>query len=134
VTTVRHACVACAAIWQILPMFIARHLWRTWRVVAHALGAEPASAAEDPRRGPAVPTRTVRRWRARWQRSAQTLTQVLAASGEVAWAALASRVGPEGTCGDLVAAYGRVTGPHGGSPVAAVAALVYRLHPRLRLV
>ena len=34
---VRLICVSCEAIWQILPLFIARHLWRTWNVVRNAL-------------------------------------------------------------------------------------------------
>jgi hypothetical protein len=34
---VRQECVSCAAIWQILPAFIARQLWRTWYVVERVL-------------------------------------------------------------------------------------------------
>src|SRR3989304_4327964 len=49
---VRHAGVGCAGIWQILPAFIARHLWRTWRVVEHTLTGA----------GPAPETRETRRW------------------------------------------------------------------------
>lgn len=131
-TIVRHACVACAAIWQILPAFIARHLWRTWDVVAHILPGGPAAA--DRRRWPRVPPRTARRWRARWQRPAQLVGQILATSGAVVWAALAGRLQPEATCADLVTAYVELTGPCAGPPLAAVAALVYRLHPRVRLM
>src|SRR6266849_5739253 len=71
-TIVRHACVACRAIWQVLPAFIARHLWRTWRVVAHTLTPDAGrpAAAEAPR-WPKVPGRTARRWRARWRRRRQ---------------------------------------------------------------
>ena len=43
---VRHQCVGCTGIWQILPMFIARHLWRSWAVVEHVLsGAGPRPTA-----------------------------------------------------------------------------------------
>jgi hypothetical protein len=134
VMTVRHACVVCAAIWQTLPGFLARHLWRTWRVVAHGLRAAPPPETEAPRRWPRVPARTVRRWRARWQRPAQALVQVLTASGEAAWAALVRGLRLAGTCADLVAAYAGVTGPATGSPLAAVAALLDRLHPHIRLL
>ena len=132
-TIVRHECVACAAIWQILPAFIARHLWRTWRVVAHTLTAEPPATAE-PRRWPPVPTRTARRWRARWHRPAQVVGQILATSGETVWAALARLLRPDATCADLVTAYARVPVPLVGHSVAAVAALLYRLQPRVRLM
>jgi Domain of unknown function (DUF6431) len=132
-TIVRHACVACAAIWQILPAFIARHLWRTWDVVAHTV-TEEAPSATGPRRGLRIPARTARRWRARWQRPVQALTQILAASGAAAWAALAGRLRPDATCADLVTTYVALTGPCASSPLAAVAALLYRLQPRVRLM
>jgi len=134
VTTVRHECVACEAIWQVLPAFIARHLWRTWCVVVHTLTPEVPSGAAEPRRWPAVPTRTVRRWRARWQRPARALGQILAASGEAAWATLARMLDSDGTCADLVAAAACANGAHPHDAVVAVAALVYRLQPRVRLM
>jgi Domain of unknown function (DUF6431) len=132
---VRHQCVGCAAIWQILPAFIARHLWRTWRVVEHTLrrtGLPPAPV--DQRRWPRVPERTRRRWCARWLRPAQFLGQILAACGEVTWAALGGALAPEGTCADLVAAYAVRRATPTGQLFAAVAALVYRLQPKVRLV
>jgi transposase-like protein len=129
---VRHICVACKSIWQVLPGFIARHLWRTWRVVAYALmpnqRGRPSSGQP---RGAKVPARTVRRWRERWQRPAQSLRQILAASGEAAWAELATRLQPAATCADLVAAYGS---DDGGQALAALAALLYRLQPKVRLM
>ena len=130
---VRHVCVACAAMWQVLPVFLARHLWRTWHVVAHALTADPPGTAA-PRGWPRVPARTLRRWRARWRRPAHELAQVLAASGAAAWAALAQGLGPDATCADLVGAYARGLGAIVGPPVAALAALVYRLQPLVRLL
>jgi hypothetical protein len=61
---VRHECLGCDAIWQTLPAFIARHLWRTWRVVQHALRGARRTPVEE--RWPRVPERTRRRWCARW--------------------------------------------------------------------
>jgi Domain of unknown function (DUF6431) len=128
-TIVRLVCVSCGAIWQVLPLFIARHLWRTWNVVRHALSK--ASSPSEPQHWPKVPLRTVRRWRQRWLRPALALAQILAASGQAAWAALAARLPVDATCADLVATYAR---EHVGPPLAGLAALVYRLQPKVRLM
>jgi hypothetical protein len=45
---VRHECVSCEAIWQVLPIFLARNLWRTWSVVERVMrGASPAQAEAE---------------------------------------------------------------------------------------
>jgi hypothetical protein len=129
---VRHACVGCTAIWQILPAFIARHLWRTWRVVEHTL--TEAAAPPEPARWPPVPARTQRRWQARWRRPVQGLAQVLAACGHALWAALATGLAPGVTCAELVAAYAARAATPAGQRLAAVAALLDRLAPRRRLM
>ena len=132
---VRHECVGCDAIWQIVPAFIARHLWRTWRVVEHTLsGSESEPGPLETRRWPPVAERTRRRWRARWLRPAQFLVQVLAACGEAAWSALAGELAGEATCADLVAAYAGARPTPVRQRLATVAALVYRLQPKVRLV
>jgi hypothetical protein len=136
---VRHECVGCDGIWQIVPAFLARHLWRTWRVVEHALtgaGPPPPATPSMPvrRLWPRVPERTQRRWQARWRRPAQFLTQVLAACGEAAWAALAAGLGPAATCAELVAAYAGAQATPAGQRLASVAALVHRLQPQVRLM
>lgn len=131
---VRHECVGCEAVWQILPAFIARHLWRSWHVVEQVLtGSVPASTLEV-RRWPPVPERTRRRWRARWHRPAQFLIQVLAACGDAAWFALAGALAAEARCADFVAAYAAARATPAGQLLAAVAALVHRLQPKVRLV
>ena len=78
------------ATWRILPMFLARHLWRAWKTVERVVmpAATPPSAA-----APTVPARTERRWRGRFAASARMLVVLLAASGGVALEALASRTG-----------------------------------------
>lgn len=131
-TIVRHLCVACLAIWQVLPALIARHLWRTWRTVAQPL--VPDEAPAESWRWPPVPTRTVHRWRARWDRPARALAQILTTSGAVVWATLVGALPAEATCGDLVVAYRRQHGSTMALAVGAVAALVYRLQPRVRLM
>ncbi len=129
---VRHECVGCEAIWQTLPAFLARHLWRSWRVVEHTLTGVWAKAETN--RWPRVPDRTRRRWCARWLRPAQFLAQVLATCGEAAWAMLAGSLTATATCADLVVAYARVDVAPAGQLLASVASLVYRLQPSVRLV
>ena len=81
-----------------------------------------------------VPERTRRRWRARWRRPAQFLAQVLAVCGEAAWSAIAGELAPEATCADLVGAYAATRPTPPGQLHAGVAALVYRLQPKVRLM
>ena len=134
-SVVRHECVGCEAIWQTLPAFIARHLWRTWRVVEQTLtGGVAAPAETEERRWPPVPDRTQRRWSARWLRVVQLLVQVLASCGEAAWAALMSGLGSETRCAQLVRAYAEAKVTKPGHALAEVAALVYRLQPKVRLM
>jgi len=130
ITIVRLLCVACEAIWQILPLFVARHLWRTWEVVRHTLMPDlKTSSAREGQPWPKVPLRTVRRWRQRWLRPALALAQILATSGP--WDALAIRLPVDATCGDLVAAYAAV---QVGEALSSLAALIYRLQPKVRLL
>jgi hypothetical protein len=132
---VRHRCIGCEAIWRILPAFIARHLWRTWRVVEHTLrAATPLPAETETHRWPPVPERTRRRWCARWLRPARYLAQVLAACAETAWARLAGALSPTATCADLVEACAREGLAAAGHLFAVVAALAYRLRPKVRLM
>jgi hypothetical protein len=129
---VRHLCVCCAAIWQILPLFLARHLWRTWNVVRRVLMPDPkTSSSSETHCWPQVPPRTVRRWRQRWLRPARALVQILAAAGETTWTTLATGLPLDATCADLVSAYAH---EHVGPSLAGLAALVYRLQPKVRLL
>ena len=136
-TIVRHLCIACEAVWQTLPVFLARHLWRSWAVVERAI-AGTGAAAPGPQavsgRWPRVPERTRRRWRSRLRTAALSLVRVLAASGEDAWARLAHRLGLDATRAELVAAYAPSTAAPAGACLAAVSALVYRLQPNVRLM
>jgi hypothetical protein len=83
---------------------------------------------------PRVPERTQRRWQARWLRPARFVTQILAACGEGAWAALAAGLAPETRCADLVAAYAGTRATPAGQWLASITALVYRLQPTVRLM
>jgi hypothetical protein len=125
VTVLVFLCAECRASWRVLPAFLARCLWRTWAVVEDALDV----ARERPA---AVPVRTVQRWKARLAQPARAATQALAASGASTLRAVAQRVGLEGTRGALVAAYAEATG--GAALLSALAALLHRLSPGLRLM
>ena len=134
---VRHLCVACAAVWQTLPAFIARHLWRSWAVVeqttAGTVTASPAPPAVSVR-WPRVPERTRCRWRSRLRAAATFLVRVLAASGAEAWARLARELGLDATRAELVVAYAQSTAAPAGQRLATVSARVYRLQPNVRLM
>ena len=62
------------------------------------------------------------------------VTHVLTSCGEVVWAALARGLAQAATCADLAAAYAGATVTAAGHLLAAVAALIYRLQPKVRLM
>jgi transposase-like protein len=134
ITIVRYRCEPCGVSWQILPLFLARYLRRTWDVVERTLMPEPSvrepeAKAREPQRKMAK--RTVRRWQQRWLRPALLLAQVLAVAGQ-AWSGLATGLPVDALCADLVAAYGRER--DADQPMAELAALFYRLQPNIRLL
>lgn len=122
VPTRRYRCAHpdCRAIWQVLPLPMARCLHHSWEVVETTLaGIRPAAL-------PSVPKRTVKRWRQRLQSSARRPVSLLASSGEPRWEKLAGKLGLDATRGALLAAW------HQGA--ASLAALVHRLVPGVRLM
>jgi hypothetical protein len=130
---VRYACAGCSAIWRILPLLLARHLWRAWRVVERVVEPAPETAPL-PIRPPPVPARTRRRWRQRILAAALVLTQGLATSGRETLRTIAGAVGLEATHGELVAAHAAQAASAPGLRLAELAALVHRLVPGLRLM
>jgi hypothetical protein len=122
IRVVRHRCTAaeCGARWLILPMLLVCRLWRRWVVV------EAATVARKPATWPPVPARTRRRWRARLRTAGRVLTQALATCGASALEAVAGRLGLTATRLHVVRAL--------GLPLSAVAALLHRLVPGLRLM
>ena len=122
VPTRRYICAHpdCRAIWQVLPLPLARCLHHSWEVVEATLaGTRPAAL-------PSVPKRTVKRWRKRLQSSARRLVSLLASCGEPRWEKLAGKLGLDATRGALLAAW------HQGA--ASLAALMHRLVPGVRLM
>ena len=125
----------CSARWQVLPAFVARHLWRSWPVVGTALNERSKTEASEPAlpctppmatRPPPVPARTRRRWKARLDSLARMLVQVLASSGDAALETVARGLGLDATRREWVIAMNR--------SLAALAALVHRLVPGIRLI
>jgi hypothetical protein len=125
---VRYLCPRCEASFQVLPAFVARHLWHTWPTVeAHTL----AGAQSPP---PPVPARTQRRWRTRLACAAALLVALLCTGGSAALEGLAVQVGLQATRGQLVAAYQGQVQPPPGRTLGSLAALLHRLSPRVRLL
>jgi hypothetical protein len=129
ITIVRHVCSHCEAIWQTLPVFVARHLWRSWIVVELTItGSAPPS-------WPAVPPRTRQRWEERMRSAARLLIQLLAISGGHLWSAIASELGLSAASrADLLDRYAYVVSVPVGHRLASLDALVYRLAPKVRLM
>ena len=123
VTVVIFLCAKCFATWRVLPAFVARCLWRSWKTVESALFGKGRSP---------VPARTVHRWRARLAQTARLATQALAASGSPPLREVAQRVGLEASRDELVKAYAKAT--ESSSLLAPLATLLHRLSPGLRLM
>jgi hypothetical protein len=128
ITIVRHVCSHCEAIWQTLPVFVARHLWRSWLVVEHSV------MGSAPRSWPAVALRTRQRWAERMRSAARFLIQLLAISGGHLWTAIASELGSSASRADLLDRYAHCATAPVGHRLASLSALAYRLAPKVRFM
>jgi len=118
----------CGAAWQLLPAFLARHLWRRWQVVEQAaLGPARAPA-------PATPKQTLRRWTGRLASSAAVLVTVLAQAATCQVARLLRKVRHDDRRLDLVTAYASILEPQPGHRLCALAGLIHRMAPGVRLM
>ena len=115
----------CGAAWQVLPAFLARHLWRSWAVVETAC-ASPARSA--------VPVRTRRRWGTRLTGAARRLVALLATAPDRLASAVVAGVGLDGTRRDLVRQYAGVAQPLAGTCLAELASWIHRLERGVRLM
>jgi hypothetical protein len=112
-------CASCRVVWRVLPVFLARHLWRAWERVAEAL----ASA----RRRSSTPSRTRRRWLRRLREGATVMVALLASLGPRRPPALAA-LGFDATRHEVIVGYG------GLDRLAELAALIDRLAPGVRVM
>jgi hypothetical protein len=133
VQVAQYMCAAaeCGATWRVLPMFLARHVWRAWKTVERV--ALPG-AVVSPSTAPPVPARTRCRWRSRLAATARVLVVLLAASGGLALEAVAAHVGLDASRAELVRIYAEQTGVMQGARLAAVATLAHRLERGIRLM
>jgi hypothetical protein len=118
----------CGAAWQLLPAFLARHLWRRWRVVEHATMGPPGPSVST------VPKQTLRRWAGRLASSAAVLVTVLAQAATSGAARLVRRVRHDDRRLDLVSAYAALFDVQPGHRLCALAGLVHRMAPGVRLM
>ena len=131
---VRHQCAACEGIWQTLPAFVARHLWRSWTTVQASTIATSSSSSPLPPPPPVVPKTTVARWWSRLLSAASLLVQVLASSGSPALDAIVCAAGQEATRHELVLAYASRSGSSLPIRLLDLPAFVHRLVPGIRLM
>ena len=129
ITLVRYLCPACRATWRMMPLFLARMLWRSWPVVEAKVLACPPPAGT-----PAVPDRTTRRWRERLRTAVAGLAGVLRERGSATVATMAAQVGEAATRFELVVAFAEATGVLIGQRLARLAATVHGLAPGVRLM
>ncbi len=118
----------CGATWQVLPAFLARHLWRSWPVVEKAV-ATPRSSA--------VPARTRRRWQSRLATAARLLIALLTTTTDEMLCGVATAVGLDASRHELVECYAEQIGrtePGRGHCFAELASLFHRLAPGVRLM
>jgi len=117
----------CGARWQVLPAFLARHLWYSWPAVEHVSLHDEPSSPSDPS------ARTVRRYRSRLASSGRQLRTLCAE----AWgwlAAMATQVPLDSCRRALVAAYDAVRAAEPGQLLGRFAALIDRLERGVRLM
>jgi hypothetical protein len=122
ITTRRYRCAwrDCGARWQVLPLFVARWLWRSWRVVEQTLGLGQGVP------GLPVPQQNAQRWRQRLGSAARSLVEALSTSSQPALEGIAQTLGLDARRYAVVRAF--------GNQLAPVAGLVHRLVPGLRLM
>jgi hypothetical protein len=129
----RCASESCGATWRILPLFLARHIWHTWKAVEQAVAPRAGDRPTSPSARP-VRARTKARWRGRLASSARVLVVLLAMSGGTVLEKLAMQVGLLGTRGELALTYDRMVGAAQGERLSTLGAMVHRLERGLRLM
>jgi len=129
----RYACAsaACAACWQVLPAFLARHLQRAWETIELAAFSDASTAAAAA--SPPIPASTTRRYRSRLASCASALRAAFAAVGAGVDAVL-SRLGEAVTRAEFCRAIALAGFLDPTRRLASLASYLHRLVPGLRLM
>jgi hypothetical protein len=130
----RYVCAAegCAACWQVLPAFLARHLQRAWATI-ESVSLSEATTVAAPTPPPPVPASTARRYRSRLASCASALRAALAAVGAGVDAVL-SRLDEAVTRAGFCRALSLSGFVDPSRRLASLAAWLHRLVPGLRLM
>jgi hypothetical protein len=129
----RYRCRRCGAVWQVLPVCIARCLHRTWGAVQSQLVAACILMATGAEWRVRLKPQTLRRWLGRLQASAVVLMQSLAEAGALLPAIL-KELGIDCTRLELVEALARHGVTTATRKLEELAGLLHRLTPGLRLM
>lgn len=122
----RYRCRRCHAVVQVLPGFVARNLWRTWRTV------EAIVVPPEQRPPVVVPERTRRRWRARASQPARVVLHALSSLRTTVLTGLVAALGLDATRRALLAAFRPLAGATGAC--AALSVLLDKVFPGLRMI
>jgi hypothetical protein len=112
-------CAQCRVVWRVLPIFLARRLWRVWERVGEAL--------DDTRERSSTPERTRQRLRRRQRERGSMLVLVLGLLGPARSLPVAA-LGHEATRRSVIEAFGGLT------LLARLAALIDHLVPGVRVM
>lgn len=133
IRVVRYLCARedCGALWRVLPLFLARHLWWPWAAIERAIPSKEENGSAD---ASPVPAQTRRRWRARLASSARVLLALLAARGDFDAQRVAADVGADASRSELVEAHAGRCCVSSGEWLAVVGTLAHRLERGVRLM
>lgn len=126
---VRYRCAHCRAIWRMLPMFVARFLWRRWLVVENA-----TQDCVPPGCHPPVPVRTVQRWISRITAHAKPIIDVIMAYDDMLWNTIKIDLTEGCRRIDVIRAYTQRVKSISGSMLSDLAALLHGMAPGTRLI
>jgi hypothetical protein len=134
VRVVRFVCANsdCRATWQVLPAFMPRHLWWTWRTIEQETTTDSTEETDNSERGPS--TRTRQRWLQRLRASAGQLLRLLMARAQHSVRAVVGKLGVEASRAQLVASLQGVMSVSSGRRYGTVAALIDDMERGVRLM
>jgi hypothetical protein len=137
VRVVRFICAAadCGATWRVLPAWMARHLWWTWKAVEEVTQVPTSARATVVQTMVSPPSvQTERRWLGRLASSARQAVALMGSRGAEVLRGVAQATGLNATRQGLVNAYRDIAWVAPGQRLGAVAAVLDRLERGVRLM